>query len=493
MTLAVLAAAGQHVAHATLLSDIIAGNLSVQSGRLVFSNFGVTAVNLVLPNLIDVSPTVDANGNFGLLFTPAANAFTVGGDIVSDITFTVTTAGPEVGITGINQSISTALIGVIFAYDFTTLGVVGSPSSTGLTKCFSGNGACLVILNPTDDATLLRPVTSSPMDRQVQLVAARHAAGSGGINSYNVTYSVVVSPALRLSVTHADPWTQGQTGATYTITVSDAATAGPSSGVVTVTETLPVNLTLVSMSGTGWTCAANTCTRSDALAAGASYPPIAATVNVSATAASPLSNSVSATGGGSAAVTATDTTTVNRVPVLSIAKSHTGNFTQGQAGAAYTLVVSNLATAGPTNGTFTVTDTLPAGLTLVAMSGTGWACATNTCSRSDVLAAGASYPAITATVNVAANAATPQVNSASVSGGNSASASATDSTIVNPLPVLSIGKSHTGNFAQGQVAAAYTLVVSNAAAAGPTSGTVTVADALPAGLTLSSMSGTGWT
>jgi hypothetical protein len=51
----------------------------------------------------------------------------------------------------------------------------------------------------------------------------------------------------------------------------------------------------------------------------------------------------------------------------------------------------------------TVTETLPAGLTLVAMTGTGWTCASNVCTRSDALAAGASYPAITVTVNVAVN------------------------------------------------------------------------------------------
>jgi hypothetical protein len=47
------------------------------------------------------------------------------------------------------------------------------------------------------------------------------------------------------------------------------------------------------------------------------------------------------------------------------------------------------------------------------------------------LAAGASYPAITVTVNVAANAASPQINQVGVSGGSSASANAADSTIVN--------------------------------------------------------------
>ncbi len=51
----------------------------------------------------------------------------------------------------------------------------------------------------------------------------------------------------------------------------------------------------------------------------------------------------------------------------------------------------------------TVSDTLPAGLTATAISGTGWSCtlSTLTCTRSDALAAGAIYPPITVTVNVA--------------------------------------------------------------------------------------------
>ena len=118
---------------------------------------------------------------------------------------------------------------------------------------------------------------------------------------------------------------------------------------------------------------------------------------------------------------------------LTISKTHTGNFTQGQSGAAYTITVGNQSLAGPTVGTVTVTDTAPAGMTLTLMSGTGWTCTGNTCSRSDSLAGGASYPAIAATVNVSATAGSPLVNSASVSGGGSASASSNDSTIITPV------------------------------------------------------------
>jgi hypothetical protein len=121
---------------------------------------------------------------------------------------------------------------------------------------------------------------------------------------------------------------------------------------------------------------------------------------------------------------------INAQPVLSIVKSHTGNFTQGQTGATYSVVVSNSATASPTSGIVTVVDTLPAGLTPTAIAGgMSWSCtlATLTCTNNNVLAAGASYPTITVTVNVAINATSPLVNSATVSGGGATAVTATDS------------------------------------------------------------------
>ena len=73
---------------------------------------------------------------------------------------------------------------------------------------------------------------------------------------------------------------------TYTVTVSNVG-SGPSSGAVTVTETPPPGLTVTALSGTGWACtvATRTCTRSDALAPGASYSPITVTTSVGAGAA----------------------------------------------------------------------------------------------------------------------------------------------------------------------------------------------------------------
>ena len=131
--------------------------------------------------------------------------------------------------------------------------------------------------------------------------------------------------------------------------------------------------------------------------------------------------------------------------LLTIAKSHTGNFAQGQQGT-YSVTVSNGAGGQATSGQVTVTENLPSGLTLVSMAGTGWSCVTNTCTRSDPLQPGIGYLPITVTVNVAANATSPQVNSVSVSGGGSAGANATDSTTITQtgVPAFFTGEDNLG-------------------------------------------------
>jgi uncharacterized repeat protein (TIGR01451 family) len=231
----------------------------------------------------------------------------------------------------------------------------------------------------------------------------------------------------------------------------------------------------------------------------ANYPAITLTVNVADNAATRVTNTATVSGGGevnTANDTASDTAPVTQVADLTITKSHIGNFRQGQVGAIYNLTATNVGT-GTTVGVVTVTDALPAGLTATAISGTGWSCAlgTLTCTRSDALVSGGTYPAITLTVTVAANASGTLTNNAAISGGgelNLANDSATDPTTIVLVADLAITKSHTGNFYQGETGVTYLITVSNAGP-GPTVGTVNVADTLPAGLTPTDMSGTGWT
>ena len=120
-------------------------------------------------------------------------------------------------------------------------------------------------------------------------------------------------------------------------------------------------------------------------------------------------------------------------PLLQVTKTHGGFFTQGQDGAPFTIGVANTAGTTTTSGTVSVSDLVPAGMILTSISGSGWSCTNNTCSRNDPLAPGASYPSIAVTMNVQSNAATPLINIASASGGGSVTVRFDDTVNVNPL------------------------------------------------------------
>ena len=129
-------------------------------------------------------------------------------------------------------------------------------------------------------------------------------------------------------------------------------------------------------------------------------------------------------------------------PLLSITASHSGNFTQGQPAAAYTVTVSNAVGYPGTSGTVTVTEMAPVGLTLVSMEGgSTWNCtAPPTCTTNTVLNSGSAYPAITVTVKVAAGAPASLINSVTVSGGGTSStATANDPTTITPFTCVISG------------------------------------------------------
>ncbi|MCZ7460134.1 hypothetical protein [Streptomyces sp. WMMC940] len=127
-------------------------------------------------------------------------------------------------------------------------------------------------------------------------------------------------------------------------------------------------------------------------------------------------------------------------PSLTITKRHRGKFDQGKFDhgkshrskrAVFTITVGNDG-QGPTDGTpVMVQDTLPPGLTALRLTGPGWSCvpSTLTCTRSDVLEPGRSYPPITLTVRVSCGAPARITNTATVTGGGDPATHTATSTI----------------------------------------------------------------
>jgi uncharacterized repeat protein (TIGR01451 family) len=166
---------------------------------------------------------------------------------------------------------------------------------------------------------------------------------------------------------------------------------------------------------------------------------------------------------------------------MAITMTNSGNFSVGANGT-FTLTATN---NGPnsSSGTITVTDTLPAGLAYVGYTGTGWTCSnagqTVTCTRTDILASGASEPAITITVS--ASSAGSLTNTATVSSGAfdnvSSNNTASNTVTVGSTTVTVVKSADKANASPGDTIT-YSMTIKNTGTASATS--VTAVDAVPA-------------
>ncbi|MGA2813879.1 MAG: hypothetical protein ABSG16_20955, partial [Candidatus Acidiferrum sp.] len=376
------------------------------------------------------NPTaISPNANSALTFainSPAANTVPLTGVAFTDmLPAGITVASPN-GVTGsCGGGTVTAAAGS------------GAVSLSGAT--LAAGGSCAFTVN----------VTGNAAGNFTNVTGAIASANGGTGNTASATLTTAMPPSISKSFAAVSLGLAAATSLHFTISNPNAAIALTG---VAFTDTLPSGLVVSTPNALAGTCGSGTIAApggsGNVTLSGGTIPAGASctfSVSVNATAAGNQVNTTGAVSSSNGGTGNTATASINVLtPNLTITSTHSGNFYEGQTSALYALTVSDSG-VGPTAGVVTVTDTLPAGLTATAIGGAGWTCtlATLTCTRTDALASGASYPAITLTVAVAADAPASAANSASVSGGGAigSSSSGSDTTTITPPPNFAVSSS----------------------------------------------------
>lgn len=273
---------------------------------IAISGTGVTApagVNSVSSTTATAVLTVEADAPLG----PRDVTLTTAGGTTGAIQFTVVPAAPTV--TGISPAI----------------GLKGASVNVTLTGSNFVSGSTTV--NTIAGVT----VTNTTVVNATALTATFVVAANAQSGARNVTVSTGQGTSPPAIFTVADPFpdvsiTSSHTGRfgvgynePFTVAVTNVG-AVPTSGVVTVRDTLPAGLTFVSGAGSGWACSAAgqvvTCTNSAPIASSASSS-FTLTVAVSPEAAPGVNHVVAVTASGdinSANDSFTDSTVVAATP-----------------------------------------------------------------------------------------------------------------------------------------------------------------------------------
>jgi uncharacterized repeat protein (TIGR01451 family) len=160
----------------------------------------------------------------------------------------------------------------------------------------------------TDTVTFQVSINAGDADQQ-QIINQAHASytgvslGYGYTNDSPVVTTLVSAPDLTILKSHTGSLTGGST-IPFTISVANVGSAPTDGSTVKVTDTLPSSgfSSVVSASGDGWRCDVDglsvTCTRSDVLAPGATYPPITVSAKIQPVPPMTLCNTAFVSGGG---------------------------------------------------------------------------------------------------------------------------------------------------------------------------------------------------
>jgi uncharacterized protein DUF11 len=373
------------------------------------------------------------------------------------------------------------------------------------------------VLGPLDLGSLkLGSVNQPPLPSTFKFGFAASTGAAAAIHEISGLSITTLRPSLVTTVKDSGNFTQGGSG-TITVGVADAKTAGPTDQPVTVTVPVPAGLTATAAAGTGWSCVISTgqvtCTRSDALAPGASYDPITITTAVGKSAAATIP--ITVTAGTSDQQVPSDNVSTHQLqvavvpapaPLVTTTITPVGTFTSPGNGT-YQANVAVSATGGPTAGTTTEVFNVPAGQTVTSAAGTGWNCTVNaqqvTCTTAATVQPGGSFPPVAIAVTIPAEAAgnvSPTATATTAGQATPSSAPAvsipvTQAGTTPPAtmpPHVTTTISPVGTFTAPGTGT-YQATVTADPSGGPVTGPTTEVFNVPAGQTVTSATGSGWT
>jgi CSLREA domain-containing protein/uncharacterized repeat protein (TIGR01451 family) len=272
------------------------------------------------------------------------------------LTFTITNPNATVALTGVGFG-DTLPAGLAVANPNGLTGSCGAGTiTTGTVSGFSVVNLSGGTIAAGGSCTFSVNVVGTTGGHKVNTTGTVSSTNAGSGNQATASIDVF-APDLAITKTHSGTFTRGQTGAVWTITVSNVG-FGPTVGTVNVVDTLPAVThppVPTAISGTGWTCtlATLTCTRADALASSSSYPAITLTVNIPINIQNTFTNKATVSGGGDVNPTnntATDTITLGP-PIVMTPQS--GSITVVHGNTAN--MVINVDAPDPTLGVITFT------------------------------------------------------------------------------------------------------------------------------------------
>jgi len=116
---------------------------------------------------------------------------------------------------------------------------------------------------------------------------------------------------LTITQSHAGGFLPGETQTSYTVSVMNAGT-GPTTGMVSVSDSVPPTLTPASIAGQGWTCVqpSGPCTRMDVLYPRTRFPDLTLSVAVAPDAPTTVANTVTVSQDGKTMSSTSDPTTI---------------------------------------------------------------------------------------------------------------------------------------------------------------------------------------